>query len=145
MSNERKRILEMLTSGKINVDEAERLLAALESNSASQPNDSGVSGSEKKKPRFLHIKVEAGPNSSGRHHENIDIKIPIMLLKAGVKLGSVMPEKARGRFASYLSDKGLDTDLKQLGSEDIDTLIQALSESSIDIDDDGEKVRIFCA
>jgi hypothetical protein len=144
MSDERKRILEMLTGGKINVDEAERLLAALESNAASQPNDSVASGNEKKKPQFLHIKVEAGPNSSKRH-ENIDIKIPIMLLKAGVKLGSVVPEKTRGRFASYLSSKGLDTDLKQLGSEDIDTLIQALTESSIDIDDGGEKVRIFCA
>ena len=145
MGDERKRILEMLTSGKINVDEAERLLAALENNAASQPDDSVVSGNEKKKPKFLHVKVEAGPNHRGRHHENIDIKIPIILLKAGVKLGSVMPEKARGKFASHLSSKGLDADLMQLGSEDIDALIQALSESSLDIDDGGEKVRIFCA
>ena len=56
-----------------------------------------------------------------------------------------MPEKARGKFASHLSSKGLDADLMQLGSEDIDALIQALSESSLDIDDGGEKVRIFCA
>ena len=69
MGDERKRILEMLTSGKINVDEAERLLAALENNAASQPDDSVVSGNEKKKPKFLHVKVEAGPNHRGRRSE----------------------------------------------------------------------------
>jgi hypothetical protein len=144
MSDERKRILEMLAASKITTDDAERLLAALESESVSPPANQGSGEGPKKKPTFLHVKVESGPNS-GRRHENVDIKIPILLLKAGVKLGSLVPEKAKGKFATHLSDHGLDIDLKELGGENLDALIRALSETSIDIDADDEKVRIYCA
>jgi hypothetical protein len=134
----------MLVEGKIKVDEAERLLAALDKAQESGQQDSAGNEDTKKKPKFLHIKVEAKPGSS-RRHENVDIKIPIMLLKAGVKLGSIMPDKAHGVFASKLSDKGLDIDLKRLDANSIDALIEALAETSIDIDEEHEKVRIYCA
>lgn len=144
MSEQRKQILQMLADGKINADEAERLLTALESGTETvAKNRSAVPGSGKK-PKFLHIKVTS--DKGGRHgHENVDIKVPIMLLKAGMKLGSLMPEKARDKFSAHLNDKGIDLDMSKLGSGEIDLLVQALSESSIDIDADNEKVRIFCA
>ena len=145
MSENRTRILQMLADGKIKVDEAERLLAALENAEKAGGQNSAEGEGSKKKPKFLHVKVEAKPGSNRHRHENVDIKIPIMLLKAGVKLGSIMPDKAHDMFASKLSGKGLDLNLKNLDSESIDTLIQALTESSIDIDEDHEKVRIYCA
>jgi hypothetical protein len=68
-----------------------------------------------------------------------------MLLKAGVKLGSIMPDKAKGAFVSKLNDQGLNINLKDLDKDSIEMLIQALTDSSIDIDDENEKVRIYCA
>ena len=143
MSENRTRILQMLAEGKIKVDDAERLLAALE-NAEKIEGQSGAEGEgSKKKPKFLHVKVQSKPGSN-RKHENVDIKIPLMLLKAGVKLGSIMPDKAKGAFVSKLNDKGLNINLKDLDSDSIDTLIQALTETSIEVDEDDETVRIYC-
>ena len=134
----------MLSDGKISLDEAERLLAAVEGNPGEEAGSSTEKPGAAGKPKFLHIKVNAEPGSHHRH-ENVDIKIPLMLLKAGMKLGSLVPEETRRRVSNHLADKGLNIDLNQLDSEKIDILIQALTESSIDIDSDQEKVRIFCA
>jgi len=146
MSEQRQQILRMLAEGKINADEADRLLAALESKTEPEPGPSvdDADGEKKKKPSFLHISVHGGPD--GRHkHENVDIKIPIMLLKAGVKLGALVPEKTRSKFNSHLSDHGLDIDLNNLDSAKLDELLKALTESSIDIVADDEVVKIHCA
>ncbi len=147
MSEQRKQILQMLAEGKISADEADRLLAALESKTESAPEEDGTAtGAERKtkKPNFLHISVHGG-SGGHRKHENVDIKIPIMLLKAGVKLGSLVPEGTRSKFNAHLCDSGLDIDLNNLDSEKLDGLIQALSESSIDIVADDEVVSIRCA
>lgn len=142
MSEERKRVLQMLAEGKISTDEAERLLTALGDNAPSQACCDTTSG---KKPKFLCVKVNCEPGSEHHHrHEKVDIKIPIMLLKAGVKLGSLLPEESRNKFKSHMAEKGLNFDLSQLDSKNIDAFLDALTEQSIDIDADHEKVRIYC-
>ena len=141
MSEQRKKILEMLASGKINADEADRLIAALGSNnSESDAQDS----TNKKKPKFLHVKVEKVTEDNHKH-ENVDIKIPIMLLKAGMKLGSMIPEGSKSEINSHLNSKGIHLDLNSIDSKDLDVIMSSLSESSIDIDTEKEKVRIYCA
>ncbi len=141
MSEQRKKILEMLAAGTINADEAERLLAALENNGAEQTTNKTQIP---KNPKFLHVKVEKYLGSSGKH-DNVDIKIPIILLKAGMKLGSMIPEDSKADLNEHLNGKGIHVDLNSIDSKDIDMIMVALSESSIDIDTDKEKVRIFCA
>ena len=141
MIEQRKKILEMLAAGTINADEAERLIAALENNSSEPKTQNQTT---KKSPKFLHVKVE---NAAGMNckHENVDVKIPIMLLKAGMKLGSMLPESSKNEINAHLNDKGIHLDLNNIDSKDIDIIMSALSESSIDIDTETEKVRIFCA
>lgn len=143
MNEQRKQILEMLSSGKITVDEAERLITALEKTEESN-GEIHEAVNKEGKPKYLHVKVQAEPGSHHKHG-NVDIKIPIMLLKAGIKIGSLMPENAKGKFSSHLADKGINFDLNNLNSENIDAFIIALKETSIDIDSDNEKVKIFCA
>jgi len=140
MSEERKRVLQMLAEGKISTDDAERLLSAL---GDAAPAEACCDTAGGKKPKFLCVKVNCEPGSHHRH-ENVDIKIPVMLLKAGVKLGSLLPEESRSKFKSHMAEKGLNFDLSQLDSKNIDAFLQALSESAIDIDADKEKVRIYC-
>lgn len=144
MSTERKKILEMLAEGKITADEADRLLSALESNAASR-EEVGVTPGEtgNKKPKYLCVNVKSKPGSN-RKHENVDIKIPIMLLKAGVKLGALVPDHTKSKFASHLQEKGIGFDMNNMDAEKLEQLIEALTETSIDVDADDETVRICC-
>ena len=141
MSEQRKKILEMLSNGTITADEANRLLAAIEQNAQQVHTEPEKM---KQKPKFLHVKVEKDPSIGGKH-QNVDIKIPIMLLKAGMKLGSMIPESSKSEINSHLSSKGIHLDLNSMDSKDLDMILVALSESSIDIDTEKEKVKIFCA
>lgn len=141
MSEERKQILEMLAEGKITVEETARLLDAVKQNTT-ETTEAHEPPAGSKKPKFFHVQVES---NQGSKHENVNIKIPIMILKAGMKLGSLMPDKAKDMFSSHLGEKGINLDLGKLDSEGIDLVVAALCESSIDIDADNEKVRIYCA
>jgi hypothetical protein len=144
MNDQRKQILQMLSDGKINVDEAERLLEALGKNE-SAPTETEISEpGDGKKPKFLYVKVEGESEEHGGH-ENVNIKIPIVLLKAGIKLGSMMPEHARTKINSHLSEKGLNIDLNHIDPEHVDAILEALRESTIDIDSEHKKVKIYCA
>ena len=143
MSEERKQILTMLAEGKITADDAERLLDALgksdETCGGTEPVSESVSN---KKPRFLHVQITPGPNHpSGR--ESVNIKVPIMLLKAGVKLKSLIPEGYRSKMGAQFGEHGID--LNDVDGSNVDAFVMALCETSIDIDADDEKVRIFCA
>lgn len=137
MSEERRRILQMLADGKLSVEQAERLLAAV--GEASPEPAVAPAGN---KPKFLRIVVE--PKNGHPHADKVNIKIPVMLIKAGVKLGSMIPKSSQDKLSSELKEKGLDIDLTRLDSESLDALVTALAETSIDIDDEKETVRIFC-
>jgi hypothetical protein len=146
MSEQKRQILQMLTEGKINTDEAERLLSALETESGTSYKMQ-VSKTEPEnghKPKFLHIKVQSEPGGNHKH-ENVDVKIPLVLLKAGMKLHSIVPEKTKSKINAHLAEKGFGFDLNQIDAEHIDSIIQALTESSIDIEADQEKIKIYCA
>ena len=61
MSEQRKKILTMLAEGKINADEADRLLAAIETkgenNFETNNQCETISSSSEKKPKFLPIVI----------------------------------------------------------------------------------------
>lgn len=141
MSEERKQILEMLKDGKINTDEAEKLLDAINEGISVKMDEPENNG---KGPKFLHVKVKAEAGSNSRHG-NVDVKVPLALLKAGIKLGSLMPDKAKDKFHSHMAEKGIDFDLKNMDSEKIDQLVQALKDNPIEIDSEKESVKIFCS
>ncbi len=142
MSRNRTRILKMLANGKIAVDEAERLLDAIGHSGAAAPGDEpGASGDgkEKPKPRFLRVQVE---ESDG---DRVNVRVPLNLIRAGVKLGSLVPGPAMDKVNQALHEKGIRIDLGGLKSEALEELIAQLSELSVDVDEQGgDKVRVFC-
>ncbi len=138
MGNDRSRILEMLKQGKISVDECEQLLDALDQRPAPAVPAVAPSGNGKK-CRFLRILVKGSDN------ECVDVRVPMQLLRAGVKLGALIPPEARGKVDMALGEKGMNFDLANLSPETVDELVEGLSDLSIDIaGDDGETVRVFC-
>ena len=144
MSENRRQVLEMLANGKITPDEAERLLAALEKEAPSQGDaPTPASGA----PRYLRLMVEAERDGDGDTlAKTVNIRVPLQLLRAGVRLASLVPPQARHSIDEALKEKGVAFDLSQLKPENLEELIAQLKDVSIDMGDARRKmkVKIFC-
>ncbi|MBI5230848.1 MAG: hypothetical protein HY876_01660 [Coriobacteriales bacterium] len=145
MSEERSRILNMLADGKITAEEAERLLDALDARGAStrEPSESAIKGDPAPLiaalPKYLYVKVEAAKG------DNVDVKVPIALVRSGLKLTSLIPPQALDEINESMSEHGMSIDFSNLKPEDIDELVEALREMEITVDStDGDKVRVYC-
>ncbi|MBU6296883.1 MAG: hypothetical protein KGJ79_04955 [Alphaproteobacteria bacterium] len=139
MNEDRKQILQMLSEGKITPDEAERLIAALEKTGDAAPYRDGA-------PKYLRVLVEAEKEGAGEELTKVNIRVPITLLRAGVKLAGLIPQEARGHVNEALREKGMTFDISQLKPENLDELIDNLRDLSIDVDQKNRlvKVKVFC-
>jgi hypothetical protein len=140
MSEERKKILKMLAEGKITPHEAEQLIDALGGDQAEYSNESASPLAGNENPKFLRVVVE----STKKGKENINIRIPLQIIRAGVKLSGILPDKAKGKMKAKLEAKGINIDLNDLNPDSLDPIIRALTEMNIEVDEPDEKVRIFC-
>jgi len=148
MSEDRSRILNMLAQGKITAEEAERLLDALDTRPAASAGVA-TSGPAIKGdpgplidalPKFLYVKVNA------ENGDNVDVKIPVALVRSGLKLTSLIPPQAMDQINDSMSEHGMSVDFSNLKPEDIDELVAALREMEISVDSaNGDKVRVYTA
>ena len=145
MSEDRARILNMLAEGKISAAEAEGLLDALESRAADMgagAAPSAIKGDPtpllNALPKFLHVKVD------GDAGEKVDVKVPLALVRSGLKLTSLIPPQAMDQINSQMAESGMSIDFSNFKPEDIDELIEALREMEVNVDGaNGEKVRVY--
>jgi len=142
MSEDRARILNMLAGGKITADEAERLLDALDTRTPEAAAPSAFKGDPtpllNALPKFLHVKVD------GEEGEKVDVKIPLALVRSGLKLTSLIPPQAMEQINRQMADSGVSIDFSNFKPEDIDELIDALREMEVNVDGkNGEKVRVY--
>jgi len=142
MSEDRKQILEMLAAGKVTADEAERLIAALERTPSSEVAPAKSFGASK----YLRILVERDPDRGDDTQTRVNIRVPLQLLRAGVKLKSLLPEDARDQMNEAMREKGMGFDINQFSGENLDEMLAQMNDLSIDIDKKNRKakVRIFC-
>ncbi len=138
MNEDRRRILAMLAEGKITADEAERLISALDRTrtSAEAPVLRGAGA-----PRYLRVEVDASQRESGLTKANI--RVPMTLLRAGVRLSALLPPAAREEVNAAMARKGVNFDINQLKPENLETLVEQLSELSVNVDNERAKVRIY--
>ena len=145
MTEERRQILEMLAAGKINADEADRLIGAVDGgSSASSASATATAVQTKAVPKFIRVMIDAKEGSEGKP-VHINVRVPIALLRAGVRLASLIPPVAQERVNQALREQGMDFDVSQIKPENINELIDQLQDLSIDIDQpqDDVKIRIF--
>jgi len=141
MNENRRKILEMLSSGQITADEAERLIAALEQ----QPLAAPVNGSDSRpKAKVKYLRVVVAADEKTDDSTTVNIRVPMQLLRAGVKLTSLIPAEARDRVNLALKKEGMQFDLNQIKPENLEELIDHLEDLTIDVDDKDVKVRVFC-
>ena len=132
----------MLAAGKITAAEAERLIAALEKE---QPPRAGAEGSEfRAKPRYLRVMVQAAEGRGGEGPTKVNVRVPMQLLRAGVKLTSLIPAQARDQLNHAMREHGMNFDLSQLKPENLEELIDQLNDLTVDIDQKDAQVRVFC-
>ncbi len=138
MNESRRKILEMLSTGQITADEAERLILALEK----EPQASPANGSApKNKPKYIRVVVDDNGKGTGT---KANIRVPMQLLRSGVKLAALIPVQARDHVNAALHEHGVALDLSQIRPENLEELIDQLDELTVDVDDKEVKVRVFC-
>ena len=137
MTEERKRILEMLTAGQINSDEADRLIGALGGASSTA---TATAPPPKPSPKYLRVMVDADEKDDGPVH--INVRVPLALLRAGVRLASLIPPRAQERVNAALREHGLDLNVSQIKPENLNELIDQLRDFSVDIDHQKDNVKI---
>lgn len=140
MNEQRRQILQMLAEGKITADEAERLIDALERQQPEAP----PGATPRPKPRPKYLRVVMVDNSGEDGPSRINIRIPLQLLRAGVRLTSLIPPQALTKINAELDKSGVPIDLTQLKPQQLEELIDQLDDVTVDLDDPDTKMQVFC-
>ncbi len=135
MAESRKKILAMLSERKISLDEASMLLEKLCVGSDEPSPEVQPAREAREAPKTLRYLRVVVDSSDG---DKVNVRIPLSLIKTGIKLGALMPKDA----ADAMSEKGID--LSSLSKLDENELVEILSELKVDVESsDGETVQIF--
>jgi hypothetical protein len=88
--------------------------------------------------KFMFVKVVSEKG------DNVHVKIPLGLLRAGLKLTALIPKQASDEINKAMREKGMTFDINNFKPEDIEELIEALSEMEVEVDsNNGDTVRVF--
>ncbi|GAA4095039.1 SHOCT-like domain-containing protein [Actinomadura miaoliensis] len=142
MNEQRRQILQMLAEGKITADEAERLIVALERARPDAPP--AAEPRPKPRPKYLRVVVNSADDVGVDGPTWINIRIPLQLLRAGVRLASLVPPQALAKVNAELERSGVPIDLTELKPQHIENLIEHLDDLTVDVDDPDTKVQVFC-
>jgi len=133
MSEETRKVLEMLSNGKVSVQEAEQLLQAVTA--------PGQSADEKKvEPRYFRILVNK-PAREGKKAEAVNIRVPMTVVRGGLRLGSLFPGMLAKKKVQLAN--GNELDLSKVTYTDLEAMIKDIGELTVDVDGDAQ-VRIRC-
>src|SRR5262249_26541092 len=105
MSDDRRRILDLLAQKKITVEEADQLLGAIDAPRSEAPTGEG--------PKYFRIAI-AKAALGWKPEKLVNIRVPIALVKSGMRLGAVIPGFAGDELTRRLRERGIALDLGKL-------------------------------
>ena len=147
-TDDTRRILDMLSQGKISVDEADRLLKAM---SADPPagNAAAAPSTDTTRARWIRINIHKPAKDDGHRPKDVNIRVPIAVVKGGMRLGALIGTFAGEKAARRMKAQGLDIDLAKINSDlsqmngpEFDEFLRSLHDTNIEIDDGKAQVRI---
>jgi len=142
MNDNRLHVLQMLAAGQVSAEEADHLIAALDKQPTAPATAARTAEVTAGNPRYLRIFVEEH-ETSGDAPTKVNIRVPLQLLRAGVRLASLIPNGAKDQINEALRKNGVPIDVTQLKPEDLDELVVHLADLTIDVEEKDTKVRIF--
>jgi hypothetical protein len=124
------------------VEEADRLLETVSAGGAAS---AGTAGTAEVAParggrKYLRVQVEPGSDSPGQ--ERVNIRVPMKLIRAGIKLAAFLPGNTKAQVSDALREKGIDADLSKLSAQDIEELVSNLDDLTVNVEGK-ETVRIY--
>ena len=76
--------------------------------------------------------------------QKVNIRVPMSLIRAGIKMKSLIPPEAKDKVNNALKEKGINFDINSIKTEDIEELVEALGDMEIDVEGGhGEKVKVY--
>jgi len=144
MTENKKKILEMLADKKISIDDAYRLLNVVDADESGQESTPKTEPEIKGGPRYLRVTVlPNADHEDAARADRVNVRVPMSLIRAGIKLTSLVPPEAMDKVNSALHDKGINFDMRSVKSEDIEELIAALGDMEVDVESGREKIKVF--
>jgi len=141
MSDDTRRVLDLLSQGKITVDQADQLLKAVAS---AEPSAEGASApGAPPRPRWLRINIQKQADDHGEK-KNVNVRVPISFVKGGMRLGALIAPFAGEKAIARLRERGYDIDLSKVDAEAIETWLKDVDDLNVHIDNGKEQVRITC-
>ncbi len=135
---DKTRILNMVSEGKITVDEASILLDALNKKEKIAEEPIAMKGKQGRKPTKLRVNIDANENSK---KSKVNVNIPLSLVKT---LGPIISKNLPKEAKEEMDKKGVDL-VAIMNS--IDEFIEAAGEEDIvNVDIEGDepaKVRVY--
>ena len=141
MSETRRQVLEMLAAGKITPDEAERLISALE-------RDTPAAAESRPAVKRKYLRVMVDSDEPGQGPVRVNTRVPMQLLRAGVKLANLIPPQARAQVDKALHEQGIPFDMSGINANNLEEIVNQLEDLTVDVDVDEKaqkvKVKVFC-
>ncbi len=148
-TDDTRRILDMLSQGKITVDEADRLLKALSADPPAETAAGDTAADGREHVRWIRINIHKPAKDEGHRPKDVNIRVPIAVVRGGMRLGAIIGTFAGEKAARRMKAQGLDIDLAKISSDlsqmngpEFDEFLRSLNETNIEIDDGKAQVRI---
>ena len=143
-----RQILDLLSQGKITVDDADRLLKALAAaGSTGTPPSDTPGDTEPGRRRWLRINIRKPANEHRPHAKDVNIRVPLGVVRGGMRLGAIIATFAGEKAALRMKERGVDLDLAAINGDlskmngpEFDAFLNSLHD--IDIDDGKSQIRI---
>ncbi len=145
-----RRVLDMLAQGKITVDEADRLLKALNAPEASA-SDADAQPGDPSRARWVRINIHKVSDENRHQPKDVNIRVPISVVKGGMRLGAIIATFAGEKAALRMKRRGIDLDLPKINDDlskmngpEFEAFLKSLDDVNIEVDDGKSQVRITC-
>jgi hypothetical protein len=90
------------------------------------------------------VVVSSADNFGGDGPGRVNVRVPLQLLRAGVRLTSLIPPQALTQVNAELNKSEVPIDLTQLKPQHIEELVDQLDDVTVDVDHPEAKVQVFC-
>jgi hypothetical protein len=89
----------------------------------------------------LRVLVEPAPGN--KHGERVNVRVPLNLIRAGLKWASFIPDHYQVKVHDALKEKGISADINNMTAEDLEDIITNLNELEVEVEGE-EMIKVFC-